>query len=218
MHVGDLMDYPQPSTWSKATKAEFEGSLYKDSVLGKKLLASLRDGYSGPIKVIEGNHDARPRAYLARYAPALAESRDFDLDRLLDFETYEVTLIKGFYDVAPDWTITHGHLGFSLSHIAGRTAQNAANRIGKSVVMGHTHRLAISRESYGYQGKVSTITGMEVGHLCDLKKAHYLKNGGANWQQGFGVLDIDGSYVNPQAVPVHRDGSFTVDGAKFGGK
>lgn len=212
------MDFPQPSTWSKATRAEFEGSIYQDSELGKKYLAELREAYSGPIKVIEGNHDLRPRAYLAKYAPALAESRDFDLDQLLDFQAYDVTLIKGFYDITQDWTITHGHLGFSISHIAGRTAQNAANKIGKSVAMGHTHRLAISRESFGYQGKISTLTGFEVGHLCDLKKAHYLKNGGANWQQGFGVLDIDGSYVHPQGIPIHKDKTFSVDGFKYGGK
>ncbi|MFD8527843.1 metallophosphoesterase family protein [Streptosporangium canum] len=218
VHVGDLMDYPQPSSWSKNSKEEFEGSVFKDSELGKRYLGDLRKVYAGPIKVIEGNHDLRPRAYLAKWAPALAETNQFNVDVLLDFDGHGVELVKGFYDFTADWTITHGHLGFTLSQLAGRTAQLAANRIGKSVVMGHTHRLAVSRESFGYQGKITTRTGFEVGHLMDIKKAVYLKSGGANWQQGFGVLDIDGGYVNPQGIPVHKDGSFLVDGFKYGGK
>src|SRR5690242_7742163 len=35
VHIGDLMDYPQPARWSKDTRAEFEGSILKDSDAGK---------------------------------------------------------------------------------------------------------------------------------------------------------------------------------------
>lgn len=216
VQIGDFMDYPQPSRWSKDTKDEFEGSIYADSELGKKFLGYLRSGYDGPIKVIEGNHDLRPRDYLARHAPALAESRDFDLDKLLDFDSHGVELIKGFYEFTDDWVMTHGHLGFTLSQLAGRTALLAAKKIGKSVIMGHTHRLGFTAESSGYNGNVHTYWGMEVGHIMDLSKAHYLKHGAANWQQGIGIVYVSGNDVTPIAVPISKEGTFTVDGYLFG--
>jgi hypothetical protein len=41
IHIGDLMDYPQPSRWNKDTRREFEGSVKRDSQEGKRFLASL---------------------------------------------------------------------------------------------------------------------------------------------------------------------------------
>ncbi|MDK6577171.1 metallophosphoesterase family protein, partial [Escherichia coli] len=31
IHIGDVMDYPQPSRWTKGTRYEFEGSVFEDS-------------------------------------------------------------------------------------------------------------------------------------------------------------------------------------------
>lgn len=217
IHIGDLMDYPTPSSWSKDTRAEFAGSVKRDSEMGKQFLGRLRSDYAGPIKVLDSNHDARPAIYLGKYAPALDEyTSSFSLEKLLDFDSHGVEFVGGFYDFAPGWTATHGHLGFSLSQVAGGTALRAAKKIGVSVVMGHTHRLGLVPDSTGYQGAVTTKWGFEVGHLMDMRLAHYLKNGGANWQKGFGVFYVDGDKVTPVPVPVHDDGTFHVDGHTFG--
>ena len=213
IHVGDIMDYPQPSRWNKDTAGEFQGSVFKDSEDAKKrLLGPLRDVYSGPIKVHEGNHDERPRTYLAKYAPALAESKAFNLDVLLDFNGFGIELLPDFNPVAPGWLTTHGHKGgVTLSRHAGYTALGAAVKFGKSVVMGHTHRVGLIAQSNGYDGKVTrTVHGFEVGNLMDMKKAHYLKGAAGNWQHGFGVLTVDGQHVSPQAVFINK-GRFTVD-------
>lgn len=78
--------------------------------------------------------------------------------------------------------------------------------------MGHTHRLGIISETRGYGGKVtSQLTGMEVGNLMDMTLAHYLKGGTANWQQGFGLLTVDGQHVKPEIVEIKK-GRFSVDG------
>jgi predicted phosphodiesterase len=218
VHIGDLMDYPQPSRWSKDTRAEFEGSVFADSEVAKKtFLGPLRDVYSGPIKVIEGNHDLRPREYLEKNAPALAESESFHFENLLDFNGFGIEAIRGFYDFAPGWVMTHGHLGLPLSNIAGRSAMRAANKTGKSVVQGHTHRLGQCSESFGYQGKTTTRTGVEVGNLMDIKKAGYLKTGAANWQKGFGIMHVNGANVTPELVPVHSNGSFVASGFVYDG-
>lgn len=217
VHVGDLMDFPTPARWSKDTRVEYAGSVKRDAEEGKRFLGDVRRVYAGPWNVLEGNHDLRPRVYLEQYAPALGDY-PFDIGTLLDFDGHGVNLVEGFFDFAAGWTVTHGHLGFTLSQLAGRTALLAAKKIGKSVIMGHTHRLAVTGESYGYNGEVSTYWGMEVGHLCSLRKMGYLKNGGANWQQGFGIVFVNGDQVTPIPVPVHKSGTFTVDGYTFGAK
>lgn len=217
IHIGDLMDFPQPSRWTKDTAGEFQGSVFKDCEDAKKrLLGPLRAVYGGPIGVHEGNHDERPRTYLAKYAPALAESNAFDIDKMLDFDGFGMKLLPTFHPVAPGWLTTHGHKGqITLSRVGGSTALGAAKKFSKSVVMGHTHRLGMHSETGGYAGRVSrSVTGMEVGNLMDMKKAHYLKGGTANWQQGFGLLSIDGNHVKPEIVPIHS-GKFIVDNSTW---
>lgn len=212
IHIGDVMDFPQPSRWNKDTAGEFQGSVFKDCEDAKKrFFAPLREVYQGPVLVHEGNHDERPRTYLAKYAPALAESNAFNIDKLLDFDGFGVTLLGDFYKVAPGWLTTHGHKGqITLSRVGGGTALGAANKFGKSVAIGHTHRLAVKSTSNGYAGRVSRqVTGLEVGHLMDMKKAHYLKGGTANWQQGLAILTVEGTHVKPEIVPI-TNGRFIV--------
>src|SRR5690606_35968545 len=114
----------------------------------------------------------------------------FNVERLLDFDGFGIEKTPPFYDVAPGWVATHGHLGgIGLSRIAGNTALNAAKRFGKSLIMGHTHRLGIGSHTSGYDGQITQqVTGFEVGHLMDMRQAGYLKMATANWQMGFGLL------------------------------
>lgn len=214
IHIGDIMDYPQPSRWNKDTAGEFQGSVFRDSEQAKlRLLAPLREVYQGPIGMHEGNHDERPRTYLSKYAPALAESKAFNIETLLDFDGFGVTLLPEFYDVAPGWVTTHGHKGgISLSRYTGHTALGAAMKFQSSVVIGHTHRIGLSAHSFGYDNKVrKTVYGFEVGHLMNMKDAAYLKGAAGNWQQGFGILTVDGKHVKPEPVYINN-GKFTVDG------
>lgn len=204
IHIGDLLDYPQPSRWTKGTKDEFEGSVLDDSKRAvKNLLEPLREVYNGPIGIHEGNHDLRPRAYLKKYAPALAESKAFNFENLLEFDRLEITRLPDFYGFAPGWLSTHGHLGgIRLNQNAGYTALNGAKRIGKSIVMGHTHRAGIGNFTTGLAGDTHLTTGIEVGHIMDPKKVTYLKGATGNWQQALGMLTIDGKHVTPTLMPI----------------
>lgn len=204
IHIGDLMDYPQPSRWTKGTKEEFEETVYRDSNKAiEDIINPLREVYDGPIGVHEGNHDLRPRAYMQRYAPALANTRYFDFDILLEFEAFEITKLPDFYQVAPGWVTTHGHLGgIRLNQNAGATALNGAKKAGTSIIMGHTHRAGLMHWTTGLQGKTSTLTGMEVGHIMDTKKVTYLNGATGNWQQALGWLTIDKGHVTPFVLPV----------------
>ncbi|OHT98288.1 hypothetical protein BKG71_19415 [Mycobacteroides chelonae] len=212
--IGDQIDLPQPSRWTKGTRGEFEGSIFKDSDYFKtNILQPLRDVYDGPIGAHEGNHDARAREYLEKNSPALSGTKAFHMETLLDFDGFGIELLPEVYEIAPGWVSTHGHRqGIRLSQIAGNTAMGAARKFNKSVVMGHTHRLGIISETRGYNGKpTSQLTGMEVGNLMNMALAGYLRGGAANWQQGFGLLTVDGQHVKPEIVEIKK-GRFSVDG------
>lgn len=217
IQIGDLMDFPSTGRWSKDSAAEFEGSVYRDCEVAKRdFLEPLREAYAGPIKIIEGNHDLRPREYLKKYAPALADSGAFDFDVLLDFDGFGVEKAPDFYEFAPNTVATHGHLGgIGLAQIAGNTAARASERFEKNVVMGHTHRLGIVSKTKGFDYKVTSQRfGFEVGHLMDMRKATYLKRATGNWQQGLGIVHVDGKHVRPEAVPI-IGGKFVVDGRTY---
>ena len=52
------------------------------------------------------------------------------------------------------------------------------------------------------------------GNLMDYANAKYIKAGLFTWQQGFGLLHVDGNTVTPQLVPIINK-SFTVNGKTF---
>lgn len=218
--IGDLMDYPTPSRWSKGSRGEFEQLVLKHSQYGKRhFLEPLRKVYDGPVGILEGNHDERPRVYLQKYAPALAEfSAVFHFAELLDFDGFGVDLIKPFHKVGPDTVLIHGHEIGGMSQIAGTSAYNHATKAGANIVMGHTHRLGVRRHTAQHiGGKPTRRWGFEVGHLMDVRKAGYLGAGGvANWQTGFGLLYVGKYDVSPVEIDVFSDGSFVVEGERYG--
>jgi predicted phosphodiesterase len=218
--IGDLNDYETPSRWNQGTRMEYEQRVRSDSDTTKRVFFEpLRKVYDGPVEVFEGNHDLRPRTYLTDKAPALAEFADsLHFSKLLDFDSFGVKLAPPFTKVGADTVLIHGHEIKGMSNIAGTTAYNHARKAGANVVMGHTHRLGIRRETVG---NIVTGTqmrwGFEVGHMMDPAKAQYLGAGGvANWQKGFGLLYVGKYDVSPVAVDIRRDGSFVVEGERFG--
>lgn len=216
IHIGDVVDFPQPSRWTKGTREEFEGSVFKDAQYTvKNLIEPLRAVYSGPIGFFEGNHDLRPREYLSKYAPALSETEAFDMATLLEFEKYNITQLPDFYYFAPGWVATHGHRGNIRINTQGSSALAAARKMNKSVVMGHTHRLGVLSDCGGVDGNLhKNLTGFEVGNLMDMKKAQYLKGSTANWQQGFGIIHVSGNHVQPVSVRI-TNRKFVVDGQVY---
>lgn len=220
VQIGDALDYPTPSRWSKGTKEEYAQLVQEHSDGFKQdVLEPLRAVYDGPVGFLVGNHDERPMVYLTKEAPALAEFGEvFHVKNLCDFDSFGIEVIPPFTKVGPDTVLIHGHEIKGMSQIAGTTAYNHSKKAGANVVMGHTHRLGIRRET---SGNVSTgyVTrwGFEVGHLMDMSRAGYLGAGGvANWQLGFGLLYVGKTDVHPVAVDISRDGSFVVEGERYG--
>ncbi|MFF8367873.1 metallophosphoesterase [Streptomyces lydicus] len=215
--IGDLNDYETPSRWNEGTRYEYRQQVKSDSeVTKRRVLEPIRAVYDGPFGILEGNHDLRPRTYLSAKAPALAEyADDFHFSKLLDFDGFGIDLTPPFHRVGTDTGLIHGHEIKGLSSIAGTTAYGHASKATMNLVMGHTHRLGVRRHGPSHLGGMRW--GFEVGHLMDPRKAQYLGPGAvANWQAGFGILYVGDHDVSPYPVDIRRDGSFVVEGERYG--
>lgn len=213
--VGDVSDSTETARWSKGYKAE-HGNLQKALDDTHDVLALFREavGPNVPMTIERSNHDDRTTTYVRTYAPALASMRGLDFAGLVGLEELDITFCQRPIEVAPGWIVLHGDEG-RMSQVPGQTALKLAAQAGRSVVCGHTHRAGLMHATEAYGGRPRrTLWGMEVGHFMDLNKASYLKLGGANWQQAFGLLYIEGAKVTPALIPVLSDGSFLVEGKR----
>ena len=216
VNIGDDIDAPEPAHWSKGAAMEYSLTLQKACDETAALHREFCEASAGArYHVSRSNHPDRITKYIARYAPALRSLKSLDLEELLGYRELGMKYETKPWVVAPGWVACHGDEG-TTSPLAGRTAAGLSKRWGASVVCGHTHRAGLSPSSTGYNGRTATRWGMEVGHLMDVSKAHYLKAGHADWQSAFGVLYRRGDKVHPVIVPIQKDGSFCVEGIWYG--
>jgi hypothetical protein len=161
--------------------------------------------------MVRSNHTDRLFNTVAMRAPGLLGLPELQLENFLGLDELEIKYHKDPYELAPGWLLMHGDEG-NVQPTAGATALGLAKRSGMSVVCGHTHRMGLTHHTQAYRGgKPRTIWGMELGNLMDYRNAKYIKAGLFTWQQGFGILHVDGNTVVPQLVPIVNR-AFTVDG------
>jgi hypothetical protein len=205
--VGDELDAPQISRWSRGRRAEYVGQLHKHRDQAVRILEQLNVTH-----LSRSNHgEDRLRSYLGQYAPALYDEPELQYERYMRLPDLGITYHRSLFEFAPGWLLGHGDEG-GLSGQAGTTGTKLARAVGKSVCIGHTHRAGIVPHTEAYGGKVTrTVYGMEVGCLMDMGKAGYLKSGGANWQLAVGLHYVEGKRVSPHLIYINPDGSFTWD-------
>lgn len=216
VNVGDDIDSPEVSRWTKGSAGEYAGTLQKafDDTREMHTGFRLALGWDKPYHLSRSNHGDRLHKYINRYAPALASLQSLRINELAGYTDLGIQYHTRPFAIAPGWVCSHGDEG-SLSRIPGKTALSLAQKWGVSVVCGHTHRAGLVPHSSGLNARLSTLWGMEVGHGMDVSKAGYLSAGSADWQSAFGIIHVRGSRVYPSLVPVMNDGSFCVDGIFF---
>lgn len=215
--VGDEADSSEVSQWSKGTAEEYAGTLQASFDKVREVMAGFRGAIGDkPFHVMRSNHNDRAfNRYLRKYAPALSSLRDLSIEKQLGYDQLGITYHHKMWEFSPGWVMAHGDEG-NLVQSAGGTALSLSRKLGRSTVVGHTHRLGLQHEAHGFNGRIDhTLIGIEVGHLMDIKKASYLKTGAANWQQGFVILNIDEKRkVHPTLVPIINR-SFIVEGERY---
>lgn len=208
--IGDEIDMPSVSRWERGRLGEYAGTIGRDRDMTVKILEQLR-----VTDVVRSNHTDRLFTYIANQAPGLMGIPELQLENFLRLPMLGIKYHKKPMPIAPNWIAVHGDHG-RISQVAGQTALKQALQHGKSVVCGHTHRLGLTHATEASGGVIGRIlTGLEVGNSMAFSKAAYT-HGSANWQQGLGLLYVDGKNVTPIAVPVQRDGSFIVEGKRYG--
>lgn len=201
--VGDELDAPEPSRWNKGMAGEYALTLQDSIDETYNIMYDYRMalGKRKPFIIQRSNHTDRIEMYINRYAPAFASLDSLKIEKLLGYSDLDIQYLHKMKELLPGWVMAHGDEA-SLNRVPGSTAMNLARKLGKSVVCGHTHKLGLQHETTGLNGRTSTLFGLEVGHLMDLKQASYLKSGVANWQQGIGILVEKDRKVTPYAVPI----------------
>lgn len=209
--VGDEMDMQTISRWAKGTPLEYERSIGRDRDTTVAILEKLRVKH-----MIRSNHTDRLFNTVMMRSPGLLGLPELTLESFLRLDELGVTYHREPYNLAPGWLLLHGDEG-SINHTGGMTALGLAKRAGMSVVCGHTHRMGLSHFTQAYgTSNPKTIWGMEVGNLMRYRDAKYVKGGLFSWQQGFGMLYVDGNNVTPSIIPIRKDGSFVVEGRVWG--
>jgi predicted phosphodiesterase len=219
LSVGDEMDMQTISRWSKGTPLEYERSIARDRDETVRVLESLRVQH-----VIRSNHTDRLFNTVMMRAPGLLGLPELSLPNFLRFDQLGITYHRDPWNITIDgrktnWFLMHGDEG-SLNRNGGQTALGLAKRAGVpdngGVVCGHTHRMGLTHHTEAVNDHSRTVWGMEVGTLMSFKSISYIKGNLHTWAKGFGILDVDGSRVTPQLVPIRKDGTFVVDGRVWG--
>jgi predicted phosphodiesterase len=207
--VGDELDFQTISRWSSGCD-EWSGTIGRDRAAAQEVLYDLQVTH-----IVRSNHTDRLYKSLASRLPGLIGLPELEYPNFMGFKELGIKFHTKPYEITKDWIMVHGDEQATKPH-GGLTALEAAKRHGKSVVCGHTHRQGLSAFSTASGGVLTgTLTGFEVGHLMDEKQAYYTK-GTMNWQKGFGIIYVDKKRVQPVAIPVERDGSFIVEGKRYG--
>lgn len=216
--VGDWVDMPQPSRWSKGTAAEYELTLQHDIDDAVNTIAKIRAVFDGHFAIKMGNHDERLETYVTQYAPALRSMRALRFEELMKAEEYGVAILRGIAMIAPGTLIMHGHEPAG-SGASGLNRTNpvlaAVKRYGCNVVMGHFHGSGLISHTVGRDKDRKYRFGMLVGHAMDESAATYLHDQYADWRMSFGVLRVRAGKVYPELVFADEGGRFCVEGKRY---
>ena len=210
--VGDELDMPMLGKFNIGKPQEFLDDLGADRDLCVEVLYDLQ-----VTQLVRSNHQQRLYQSIAGRLPALLKLPELEYSNFLKLDELGIKFHAGVYNVTKSWVMIHGDEG-ALKPQGGQTGLSNAIRRGKNVIQGHTHRQGISSVTTASEGFItSQLTGVEVGHLTDIRSSGmaYAK-GTQNWQAGFAILYVDGDKVTPVLVPIEKDGSFTVEGKRYG--
>jgi len=212
---GDFIDAYQISKYDK--NPDRKESLQDEITMANDYLDKINKNLPKKTEkhFLLGNHEMRITSYLWRH-PELYGMKILKTENLLDLKNKGWKYKTGSYDY---WKNDNGHLqlgevlimhgdnrlnGASTSKYAGYSAKNTMYSLQKSVVLGHTHRMAIVNHTSPY----NRLYGIEGGHLSQ-------PTGTANWQQGFVTFELyKGKMINPRLHYIH-DGKIYEDGKVY---
>ncbi|AUG87373.1 metallophosphoesterase [Streptomyces phage ZooBear] len=215
--IGDAIDFPQVSRWTKGTAGEYAPTLQKHIDGFKGVLAEVRDAApKSSITWLEGNHDLRIKDFVTNYAAPLTTLRALEIENLFGLAELGVKYTKGPVRLGTNTYAVHGHESGGYSASASAWQLKFFKRYGshRSIVFGHTHQPFLMTHATGFDGKVDPRFVMNVGSVMDPTHAKYVKDGSVSWVMSFGLLRDDGKRVYPELVTM-VDRGFWFNGTKY---
>lgn len=207
--VGDEADLAPISRYSENTAEWFSLDLGKQRDRTVEVLKMLQIQH-----ITRSNHLDRWFAALSR-VPAFKGVPEFSLESFFRFKELGIHYHQTPWSPAPGWLLMHGDEG-TMGRTAGAGAAALAARTSQSVICGHSHRLGLVPTTHTWLGNKSprTLWGFEAGCLADFNSPGMAYMRFKNWQQGFGILYVEGKTVTPHPVPIINR-SFVVEGEQY---
>jgi hypothetical protein len=191
---GDVLDHYEISDYSK--DPALRGTDLKQERQSLDRLLNAVTPVTKERWFIEGNHEDRYRRYIWSRVPELAAAGSMpsfaEAFRLADYGFKHRPY--GGHVMLGKLMVTHG---FLVAQHSAMSAKRHFERLGTSVLIGHTHRLGI----YHVRNQAGDHAAYENGCLCRLDGLGYAQF--PQWQQGFSVVDIlPGGTFNVQQIPI----------------
>ena len=191
--IGDFIDAHWASNFKK-NQATIPGELERELSAWE----SVRKLFPAKqVQVLLGNHERRVQDWLNEQ-PALAQWKEMEPSRFWRLGTAQLVK-EGFIALARGrFLITHGKICRKWS---GHSAKAEMSEVwGCSGASGHTHRLG----KYYQRDGTSLRVWMELGHLSRPRPHYAAPNeaGPPNWQQGLGLLYIDGDHFHADDIAI----------------
>jgi predicted phosphodiesterase len=218
LQIGDGIDFPQVSRWSKGTAGEYAPTL-QEHIDGyrRDFLVPVREmAPTAVVTWLEGNHDLRVKDFIKQYAAPLGPLRALEMKSLFGLEELAIDYVQGPVRVGTNTYAVHGHESGGYSSQPQAWDLKFIRRYGsdKNVLFGHTHQPYLVTRAYGFAGKVSPRWTMNVGSVMDPTEARYVKDGAVSWQMSFAVLRDDGKKVHPELVTMDNR-QFWFEGKRY---
>jgi hypothetical protein len=158
-----------------------------------------------------GNHDIRVFDYadkhLSEIMHEITPESLWGLDNLgIDYIYYSDIPRHRYGDI-------YVHHGIAASAESGASVKSDIDKLGVSLIRGHSHRLGTYFKTYELRNE--TVRGYEIGHMCKVDSAGFKYHQIHNWQQGFAVGLISGGRVHVQLVEISPNYECWVSGKKF---
>lgn len=175
---GDLIDFYDVSRFLKDPLRI--DTLQSELDETRALLNLIRNDHpKAEIYFNRGNHCERLEKFLMTNATALASLRCLSLDELLGLSDNNIVYSDTSVHIG-NLEVTHGEVARKLP---GSSARGHYERTNSSVLIGHVHKLNVTRQ----RNKWGVQTLAEGGCLCQLQPEYDRML--TNWQQGFSVVE-----------------------------
>jgi len=202
--IGDGIDFPQVSRWSKGTAGEYAPTL-QEHIDGYRadFLKPVRElAPRAVVTWLEGNHDLRVKDFISQYAAPLGPLRALEMKSLFGLDELSIDYVRGPIRIGTNTYAVHGHESGGYSAQPQAWELKFVRRYGsdKNVLFGHTHQPYLLTRAYGFGGKVSPRFTMNVGSIMDPTEARYVKDGAVSWVPSFAILRDNGKQVWPELI------------------